>query len=125
MQVDDQELSPLRSDNISGNFIFILAFVAAPTLVRTKSFHLLSQTARLLESPTGAFIASQPQGRSKRIFHEKGRNGKWHLLALAPCGELPPQRLRGLQIREARKMLLAKRLAFFRFDLCFGIIKGE
>ena len=175
--MDDQELSPLRSDNISGNFIFILAFVAAPTLVRTKSFHLLSQTARLLESPTGAFIASQPQGRSKRIFHEKGRNGKRHLLALAPCGgtnplrrfapalpkgepfalsvkpfgfasspkgrggcdqreqterahplpcgELPPQRLRGLQIGEARKMLLAKRLAFFRFDLCFGIIKGE
>ena len=164
-------MSPLRSDNISGNFIFILAFVAAPTLVRTKSFHLLSQTARLLESPTGAFIASQPQGRSKRIFHEKGRNGKRHLLhplpcggtnplrrfapALPkgeprlwrarflplplgevspkvterapplPCGELPPQRLRGLQIGEARKMLLAKRLAFFRFDLCFGIIKGE
>ena len=125
MQVDDQELSPLRSDNISGNFIFILAFVAAPTLVRTKSFHLLSQTARLLESPTGAFIASQPQGRSKRIFHEKGRNGKRHLLHPLPCGELPPQRLRGLQIGEARKMLLAKRLAFFRFDLCFGIIKGE
>ena len=42
-----------------------------------------------------------------------------------PCGELPPQRLRGLSIGEARKMLLAKRLAFFRFDLCFGIIKGE
>ena len=42
-----------------------------------------------------------------------------------PCGELPPQRLRGLQIGEARKMLLAKRLAFFRFDFCFGIIKGE
>ena len=92
MQVDDQELSPLRSDNISGNFIFILAFVAAPTLVRTKSFHLLSQTARLLESPTGAFIASQPQGRSKRIFHEKGRNGKRHLLALAPCGGTNPLR---------------------------------
>ena len=42
-----------------------------------------------------------------------------------PCGELPPQRLRGLQIGEARKMRLAKRLAFFRFDFCFGIIKGE
>ena len=42
-----------------------------------------------------------------------------------PCGELPPQRLRGLQIGEARKMLLAKRLAFFRFDFSFGIIKGE
>ena len=42
-----------------------------------------------------------------------------------PCGELPPQRLRGLQIGETKKMRLAKRLAFFRFDLCFGIIKGE
>ena len=42
-----------------------------------------------------------------------------------PCGELPPQRLRGLLIGEARKMRLAKRLAFFRFDFCFGIIKGE
>ena len=42
-----------------------------------------------------------------------------------PCGELPPQRLRGLQIGEAKKMRLAKRLAFFRFDFSFGIIKGE
>ena len=47
------------------------------------------------------------------------------LLPLAPCGELPPQRLRGLQIGETRKMRLAKRLAFFRFDFSFGIIKGE
>ena len=80
-----------------------------------------------------------------------------------PCGELPPQRLRGLSIGEARKKcngddrrqrriqggavgaavsrtrvplkarsgrwapqpVLAKRLAFFRFDFSFGIIKGE
>ena len=42
-----------------------------------------------------------------------------------PCGELPPQRLRGLQIGEARKMLLAKRLAFFRFDFSFGVERGE
>ena len=42
-----------------------------------------------------------------------------------PCGELPPQRLRGLSIGEAKKMRLAKRLAFFRFDFSFGIIKGE
>ena len=47
------------------------AFVAAPTLVRAKPFHLLSQIARLLERPTGAFIAAQPQGRSKRIFTKK------------------------------------------------------
>ena len=42
-----------------------------PTLVRAKPFHLLSQIARLLERPTGAFIAAQPQGRSKRIFTKK------------------------------------------------------
>ena len=42
-----------------------------------------------------------------------------------PCGELPPQRLRGLQIGEAKKMRLAKRLAFFRFDFCFGVTRGE
>ena len=47
------------------------AFVAAPTLVRAKPFHLLSQIARLLERPTGAFIAAQPQGHSKRIFTKK------------------------------------------------------
>ena len=42
-----------------------------------------------------------------------------------PCGELPPQRLRGLSIGEAKKMRLAKRLAFFRFDFCFGVTRGE
>ena len=87
MQVDDQELSPLRSDNISGNFIFILAFVAAPTLVRTKSFHLLSQTARLLESPTGAFIAAQPQGRSKHIFTGGGVTANGICCRWLPAGE--------------------------------------
>ena len=62
-----------------GKNFFDFAFVAAPTLVRAKPFHLLSQTARLLESPTGAFIAAQPQGRSKRIFTGWGRTGKLHL----------------------------------------------
>ena len=56
---------------LSGKSIFYFAFVAAPTLVRSKPFHLLSQIARLLERPTGAFIAAQPQGRSKRIFTKK------------------------------------------------------
>ena len=56
---------------LSGKLIFSFAFVAAPTLVRAKPFHLLSQIARLLERPTGAFIAAQPQGRSKRIFTKK------------------------------------------------------
>ena len=51
-----------------GKNFFDFAFVAAPTLVRAKPFHLLSQIACLLERPTGAFIAAQPQGRSKRIF---------------------------------------------------------
>ena len=51
-------------------FLFFV-FVAASTLVRAKPFHLLMQTARLLESPAAAFIAAQPQGRSKRIFTKK------------------------------------------------------
>ena len=129
----------------------------------------------------------KPAGFSPLLFHGRGRNGRQHLLVLAPCGrtnplrrfapalpkgdprpwrerflplplkdfprsgedvaqrqkgdkvspkvterahplpcgELPPQRLRGLQIGEAKKMRLAKRLAFFRFDFSFGIIKGE
>ena len=87
----------------------------------------------------------KPAGFSPLLFHERGCNGRRHLLVLAPCGsiaparkrtlsgaspplpcgELPPQRLRGLQIGEAKKMRLAKRLAFFRFDFSFGIIKGE
>ena len=46
-------------------------FVAASTLVRAKPFHLLTQIARLFESPTGAFIAAQPQGRSKHIFTKR------------------------------------------------------
>ena len=51
-------------------FLFFV-FVAASTLVRAKPFHLLTQIARLLESPTGAFIAAQPQGRSKHIFTKR------------------------------------------------------
>ena len=56
--------------------IFVFVFVAASTLVRARPFHLLAQTARLLESPTGAFIALQSQGRSKHIFTRKAPAGK-------------------------------------------------
>ena len=61
-------------------FLFFV-FVAASTLVRAKPFHLLMQTARLLESPAAAFIAAQPQGRSKHIFTKKAETGK--------CIEMP------------------------------------
>ena len=61
-------------------FLFFV-FVAASTLVRTKPFHLLMQTVRLLESPAVAFIAAQPQGRSKHIFTKKAETGK--------CIEMP------------------------------------
>ena len=61
-------------------FLFFV-FVAASTLVRAKPFHLLMQTARLLESPAAAFIAAQPQGRSKHIFTKKTETGK--------CIEMP------------------------------------
>lgn len=56
---------------LSGKSIFYFAFVAAPTLVRAKPFHLLSQIARLLERPTGAFIAAQP--RSFRSYFFTGK----------------------------------------------------
>ena len=100
--------------------------------------------------PSQALRASSPEGRAKAVEGAlpasllkgcQGRNGSASCLSLwerwlrpsgvdgegapAPCGELPPQRLRGLQIGEAKKMRLAKRLAFFRFDFSFGIIKGE
>ena len=61
-------------------FLFFV-FVAASTLVRAKPFHLLMQTARLLESPAAAFIAAQPQGRFKHIFTKKAETGK--------CIEMP------------------------------------
>ena len=61
-------------------FLFFV-FVAASTLVRAKPFHLRMQTARLLESPAAAFIAAQPQGRSKHIFTKKAETGK--------CIEMP------------------------------------
>lgn len=61
-------------------FLFFV-FVAASTLVRAKPFHLRMQTARLLESPAAAFIAAQPQGRSKHIFTKKAKTGK--------CIEMP------------------------------------
>ena len=61
-------------------FLFFV-FVAASTLVRAKPFHLLMQTAHLLESPAAAFIAAQPRGRSKHIFTKKAETGK--------CIEMP------------------------------------
>ena len=61
-------------------FLFFV-FVAASMLVRAKPFHLLMQTARLLESPDAAFITAQPQGRSKHIFTKKAETGK--------CIEMP------------------------------------
>ena len=61
-------------------FLFFV-FVAASTLVRAKPFHLLMQTARLLESPAAAFIAAQPQGCFKHIFTKKVETGE--------CIEMP------------------------------------
>ena len=75
------EMAPLCSAILSCIIFFVFVFVAASTLVRAKPFHLLSQIARLLERPTGAFIAAQPQGRSKHIFTKKAETGK--------CIEMP------------------------------------
>ena len=85
--------------------------------------------------PSQALRASSPEGGAKGmtgalLASPSGRGGcdqreQTERAPSLPCGELPPQRLRGLQIEEAKKMRLAKRLAFFRFDFSFGIIKGE
>ena len=85
--------------------------------------------------PSQALRASSPEGRAKTVegaflASPFGRGGCDHREQMErayplPCGELPPQRPRGLQIGEARKMLLAKRLAFFRFDFSFGVERGE
>ena len=67
----------------SGTIIFIFVFGAASTLVRAKPFHLLSQTARLLESPTGAFIAAQPRSFRSYFFTGKVVTGNGMLLLSA------------------------------------------
>ena len=48
--------------------LFIALSSLFSELVGAKPLHLLTQTALPLESPTGAFIATQPQGCSKCIF---------------------------------------------------------
>ena len=67
----------------------------------------------------------KPAGFSFSLFHGKGRNGKQHLLALAPLRGAAAAAAEGPSNRRNEKMRLAKRLAFFRFDFSFGIIKGE
>ena len=67
-------------------FLFFV-FVAASTLVGAKPFHLLMQTAHLLESPAAAFIAAQPQGRSKHIFTGGGVTANGICCRWLPAGE--------------------------------------
>ena len=45
----------------SGKIIFICSFETPAEFGGAKPRHLLTQTTPLLESPTGAFIAAQPQ----------------------------------------------------------------
>ena len=57
-------------------YIFCFRVCRGLDACQGKAFHLLAQTARLLESPTGAFIALQSQDRSKHIFTQKAPAGK-------------------------------------------------
>ena len=45
------------------------------------------------------------------------------LLNFTPCKSVTPAAKQ--QVGETRKKRLAQRLAFFRFDFFFGIVKGE
>ena len=118
----------------SGKIIYNFAFVAlcgrtsplrrfAPALPKGEPRPWRARFLPLFRKGTkgipGVLLAS-PFGRGGCDHQEQTERA----LPL-PCGELPPQRLRGLSIGEAKKMRLAKRLAFFRFDFSFGIIKGE
>ena len=101
--------------------------------------------------PSQALRASSPEGRAKAVEGAlpasllkgcQGRNGSASCLSLwerwlrpsGADGEGAPAPLRGAAAaaaegpsnrRSEKKMRLAKRLAFFRFDFSFGIIKGE
>ena len=50
--------------------------------------HSKRMTVLPLESPTGAFIAAQPRSFRSYFFTGRGRNGKRHMLTLAPCGSI-------------------------------------
>ena len=55
---------------VSGKIIFICSFETPAEFGGAKPLHLLTQTTPLLESPTGAFIAAQPQPFRNYFFTE-------------------------------------------------------
>ena len=69
----------------------------------------------MLAASLNAFFCASPIYGSAEDFT--------FLLNFTPCEGLTPAAKQ--QIGETRKKRLAKRLAFFRFDILFGIIKGE
>ncbi|MFR1692813.1 MAG: hypothetical protein ACLSVF_05935 [Faecalibacterium sp.] len=69
----------------------------------------------MLAASLNAFFCASPIYGSAEDFT--------FLLNFTPCESITPAAKQ--QIGETRKKRLAQRLAFFRFDTSFGIIKGE
>ena len=69
----------------------------------------------MLAASLNAFFCASPIYGSAEDFT--------YLLDFTPCEGVTPAAKQ--LIGETRKKRLAKRLAFFRFDILFGIIKGE
>ena len=61
---------------ISGKNIFIYSSETPAEFGGAKPLHLLTQTTPLLESPTGAFIAAQPQPFRNYFFTDKNKVGQ-------------------------------------------------
>ena len=69
----------------------------------------------MLAASLNAFFCASPIYGSAEDFT--------FLLNFTPCKGVTPAAKQ--QVGETRKKRLAQRLAFFRFDILFGIIKGE
>ena len=69
----------------------------------------------MLAASLNAFFCASPIYGSAEDFT--------FLLNFTPCENVTPAAKQ--QVGETRKKRLAQRLAFFRFDFFFGIVKGE
>ena len=69
----------------------------------------------MLAASLNAFFCASPIYGSAEDFT--------YLLDFTPCKGVTPAAKQ--QIGETRKKRLAQRLAFFRFDFLFGLVKGE
>ena len=98
-------------------------------LFRTR-YNVLFRQFRLLTAQAGSIPAAIRlifENCYKRIFCASPIYGSAEdftsSLNFTPCKNVTPAAKQ--QVGETRKKLLAQRLAFFRFDFLFGIVKGE